>query len=450
MVCWVRRITLKMTQVVCLSLFLLVGVVNAWSAEVDNVRVWHAPDHTRLVFDLSGPITHQLFALSDPDRIVIDIPDTQMQASLEKLKLKGSPLQRVRSGVRNQQDLRIVLDLSRKAPPRSFELSPNDQYGHRLVVDLLNEEKPKVVKTVTSPAGGTLRDVVIAIDAGHGGEDPGAIGPKRLREKTVVLAIARELAQLLEREKGFKPVLIRKGDYYIPLRQRTQLARDSAADMFVSVHADAFKNPQANGASVWALSERGASSETGRWLASRENGADLIGGVGSVSLDDKNEVLAGVLLDMSMTASLSDSLDVGAEVLKNMGSIARLHKKHVEQAGFVVLKSPDIPSILVETGFISNPKESSRLRKKSYQKKMAKSIFSGIKRHFTRKPPANSYIAWSKNGGDKRSIHYKVVKGDSLSVIAVRNGTSLDHLRQLNSLKSDQIRVGQVLQVPAS
>ncbi|MCW8885749.1 MAG: N-acetylmuramoyl-L-alanine amidase [Motiliproteus sp.] len=427
--------------------------IQGHAANINNVRLWLAPDHTRLVFDLSGPVDHKLFTLSNPQRIVLDIPKSTMKTSLSSLDLKGSPVTRIRSGKRQGKDLRIVLDLNAKTQPRSFELKPNAKYGHRLVVDLVKANKPKaktVEDTATAKNLNQKRDIVIAIDAGHGGDDPGAIGPGGLREKRVVLAIAKELERLLNKERGFKPVMTRGGDYYVSLRKRTQSARKKEADLFVSIHADAFKDPRAKGASVWSLSQRGASSEMGRWLAGRENNTDLIGGVGTLSLDDKNKVLAEVLLDMSMTASLKDSREIGSYVLKNMGTVARLHKSTVQHARFVVLKSPDVPSILVETGFISNPREAKLLKTRSYQLKIAKAVFKGIKEHFYRKPPAMTYVAWKQKGGDNPVSRYKVVSGDTLSVIAQRNGVSLGRLRKANKLKSDVIRIGQVLQIPTS
>ncbi len=434
-------------------LLLLSVSIQGHAADINKVRLWLAPDHTRLVFDLSGPVDHKLFTLANPNRIVLDIPRSNMKAALTSLDLKGSPVTRIRSGKRQGKGLRIVLDLNGKTQPRSFELAPNAKYGHRLVVDLLKADKPKaktVKDTVVAKKRNERRDIIIAIDAGHGGEDPGAIGPGRLQEKRVVLAISKELSRLLVKERGFKPVLVRSGDYYIPLRKRTHVARKKEADLFVSVHADAFKDPRAKGASVWALSQRGASSEMGRWLAGRENNTDLVGGVGTLNLGGKNDVLAEVLLDMSMTASLSDSREIGGYVLKNLGKVAHLHKKSVQHAGFVVLKSPDVPSILVETGFISNPKEARLLRSRGYQLKIAKAIFKGIKAHFNRKPPAMTYLAWKLKGGDSPVSRYKVTRGDNLSLIAQRNGVSLVQLRKLNRLKSDVIKVGQVLQIPAS
>lgn len=436
-----------------LLLILLLAPFAQAAQEVQNVRAWLAPDNTRLVFDLSGPVEHKLFTLSGPDRVVIDIDKAKMQASLDRLGLEESPVSQIRHSARGD-GIRIVLDLKSEVRPRSFDLKPNDQYGHRLVVDLAMREEAVVTKTVVPvPGESSKRDIVVVIDAGHGGEDPGAIGPGGVREKDVVLKIAQELKRLIDAEKGYRAVLTRTGDYYVSLRGRTGKARQSNADLFVSVHADAFKDPRARGASVWVLSPRGATSEMGRWLAQRENSADLIGGVGSLSLGDKDDVLASVLLDMSMNASRKDSHQVASRIHGNMASFARMHKKHVEQAGFVVLKSPDIPSILVETGFISNPEEARLLKTDSYRKRMAQAIFRGITGHFWEKPPTGTYVAWAKQsgtqlaGGGERL--YKVVSGDTLSIIAQRNGVSLQRLRQANQLSGDSIRIGQVLRIPA-
>ncbi|WP_443190651.1 N-acetylmuramoyl-L-alanine amidase, partial [Pseudomonas indica] len=315
-----------------LGVLLAAVAVDALAAtEVRGVRLWRAPDNTRLVFDLSGPVQHNVFTLTAPNRIVIDVNGAQLATQLEQLSLSNTPITSIRSAQRTPTDLRVVLDLSAAVDPKSFTLAPNQQYGHRLVVDLFDQSAdtaPKVPATTTAsvpqapvtptqpavklPAmPNAKRDIVIAIDAGHGGEDPGAIGPKGAREKDVVLAIAKELQRQINAEKGFRAELVRTGDYFIPLRKRTEIARKQGADLFVSVHADAAPRSSAFGASVFALSDRGATSETARWLADNENRSDLIGGAGSVTLDDKDRMLAGVLLDLSMTASLSSSLDVG-------------------------------------------------------------------------------------------------------------------------------------------
>ena len=284
----------------------------------------------------------------------------------------------------------------------------------------------------------------VVIDAGHGGEDPGALGPGRVREKDVVLAIAKELSALFKADTGFQSTMIRSGDYYVSLRGRRDLARKRQADLFVSIHADAFKRKQANGASVYALSTRGATSTAASYLAKRENAADLVGGV---TLSDKDDLLAGVLADLSMTSTLDTSLKLGDKVLRNVDDVARLHKKNVEQAGFAVLKSPDIPSILVETGFISNPQESKKLATRSYQKRMAHAIHRGIRDWFLAHPPSGTLLAWQKKQGGQQ---YVIARGDTLSAIAQRFSISLADLKSYNSITSSKIMVGQKLTIPNS
>jgi N-acetylmuramoyl-L-alanine amidase len=418
---------------------------SAWAVDVHDVRLWRAPDHTRIVFDLTGPAEHSLLVLSNPRRIVLDIPDTNLRTNLAQLKLANTPVSLVRSGVRDGDDLRIVIEVSAQVDPRSFALQANDQAGHRLVVDLYDyqakQSVPVVKKSVQESA---KRDVIIAIDAGHGGEDPGATGPNRLREKDVVLAIAKELSALFKADVGFQPIMVRSGDYYVSLKGRRDLARKHQADLFVSIHADAFKRKQAHGASVYALSNGGATSTAALYLAQRENAADLVGGV---SLSDKDDVLAGVLADLSMTSTLDTSLKLGKQVLRNVDDIARLHKKQVEQAGFAVLKSPDVPSILVETGFISNPKESSLLATSQYQKKMASAIHRGIKGWFFAHPPSGTLLAWQKQQGGQQ---YTVARGDTLSGIAGRFSIYHADLKSYNKIDSSKILPGQKLNIPKS
>ncbi|MGK0444193.1 MAG: N-acetylmuramoyl-L-alanine amidase [Bermanella sp.] len=424
-------------------------------ADVQGVRLWHAPDSSRLVFDLNSEAEHKIFPLSSPNRLVIDIENSKMLDSLKDLDTSVGPVKKIRWGMRDKKDLRIVLDLRDAIDAKSFPLPPNKQYSHRLVVDLIpknNALKPlKISKPVldAKQAQAISRDIIVAIDAGHGGEDPGAIGHGGIYEKKVVMAIAKKLEALLEKEPGFKPVLVRTGDYYIGLRDRTKKARMANADLFISIHADAFSSSRASGSSVFALSQRGATSEAARWLADKENSSDLIGGVGGVSLDDKEDLLAGVLLDLSMTASLSVSLELGQMVLNSMGGVAKLHKRRVEQAGFAVLKSPDIPSLLIETGFLSNPGEAKKLKTSSYQRRMASSIHQGIKRYFMQFPPPGTYLASIRDTSD-RLKEYVIAPGDTLSVIAQRHATSMATLKQLNGLKTSIIRVGQVIKVPSS
>ncbi len=421
------------------------------NSRINNLRIWPAPDHTRLVFDLSGPVEHRVFSLENPKRLVIDINDVRLNTELDSTDLTSTPISRLRSAKRNTTGLRVVLDLSQDIQPRSFLLRPNAQYGHRLVVDLVLSEQQQAVKP--PPAKKFIqpkqqRQIVIAIDPGHGGEDPGAIGPNGTREKHVVWGISKELARILGSDSAFKVVLTRTGDYYIGLRQRVNVARNARADLFVSVHADAYRLPQPQGSSVYVLSQRGASSESARWLADSENRADLIGGVeGVLTLGDKDETLAGVLVDLSMTATLSESLKVGSRVLKNLGQVNTLHKRDVEQAGFLVLKSPDMPSMLIEAGFISNPQEEKRLRDLAYQRKLAQQIANAIKDYFVENPPPNTILS---NQGGNRSSAYTIRRGDTLSEIARRKGVDISELRKMNNLNNDAIQVGQTLRIPST
>ena len=440
--------------------------------KVNSVRLWRAPDNTRLVFDLTGPVQHSVFTLTAPDRLVIDINGASLGAPLN-VATANTPITAMRSAQRTPTDLRVVIDLKKAVTPKSFTLAPNAQYGNRLVVDLFDNPAdaapppppPTNVATVPAvpvtptepalklpPAPAGKRDIIVVIDAGHGGEDPGASGSRGQREKDVVLSIARELQRQVNGMKGFRAELTRTGDYFIPLRGRTEIARKKGADLFVSIHADAAPSAAAFGASVFALSDRGATSETARWLADSENRSDLIGGAGNVSLDDKDRMLAGVLLDLSMTASLTSSLNVGQKVLSNIGRVTPLHKQRVEQAGFMVLKSPDIPSILVETGFISNSNEASKLSSSSHQQALARSISSGVRQFFQQNPPPGTYIAWLRDSGKiaQGPRDHRVNPGETLAMIAVRYQVSPATLRSANNLKSDELKIGQTLTIPGN
>ncbi|WOJ96834.1 N-acetylmuramoyl-L-alanine amidase [Congregibacter brevis] len=428
-----------------LVLWALPTLLHAKGVDVKDLRLWRAPDHTRLVLDLSGPAEHRLLELDNPRRLVVDVIDAKLLAKVDALELDKTPISSVRSGVREGDDLRLVLDLSEAVRPRSFALKASELADDRLVIDLYDLETEVAAPAVKKSArSNDRRDIVIAIDAGHGGEDPGASGPGRLREKQVVLEIAKELHSLFKADAGFAPTLIRSGDYYVSLKGRRDLARKRQADMFVSVHADAFRDKRARGASVYALSTRGATSTTASYLAQRENAADLLGGV---SLGDKEDALAMTLADLSMTATLDSSLNVGASVLGEMNQFARLHKKQVEQAGFAVLKSPDVPSILVETGFISNPEEARKLASPSYRKRMAKAIHSGIVQWFRAHPPPGSLLAHLRDAGE---TEYTIVGGDTLSGIAQRFNVNVNLLSQYNNLRNSKILVGQTLRIPAS
>ena len=433
---------------------LMASVVNA-ATQIEGLRIWPAPDHTRLVLDTAGTVDHNVFSLSGPARLVIDMKNTSLKTDFSQVDLSGSPIQRIRSAPRNGTDLRVVLDLKSDIKPRSFVLEPNQQYGHRLVVDLIDEAGSRLERaaspTVTKDSAGK-RDIIVVVDAGHGGEDPGAIGPRGTREKDVVLKMAKTLAALIDKQPGFTAKLTRTGDYYIGLRNRTILARKYNADLFVSVHADAFRTPQPNGASVFALSQRGATSETARWLAQSENRSDLIGGAGGLSLEGRDEMLAGVLLDLSMTASINASLGVGSSVLGKLGGVANLHKPGVEQAAFAVLKSPDIPSILVEAGFISNPKEEKDLASEWYRDRLASAMMDGIHDYFRRTPPPGTLLAWQKenNRDDGRVSQYRIQRGDTLSGVARENQTTVSELMRFNGMNDDRVMVGQTIRIPSS
>ncbi|CAI8316857.1 MAG: N-acetylmuramoyl-L-alanine amidase AmiC [SAR92 bacterium MED-G29] len=424
------------------SLWMLAS--QAWAADVDSVRLWRAPDSTRLVFDLSSTAEYNIFALQNPNRLVIDLSDSRVKTQFDKLDFTNTPIASIRAAARNKTDVRVVLDLKNTVSPKSFSLKANEQYSDRLVIDLF-DKKRVVSRSVEQVVKKKNRKIVIAIDAGHGGEDPGATGPKKVREKVVVFQIAKRIEKLFDQNPNFQGELVRSGDYYLAHRKRSQLARDKQADFFISIHADAFTNPQAYGASVYALSTKGATSEAARYLATKENRADLIGGASSLNLGDKDDVLAGVLLDLSMTATLSSSLDAGKYVLKNMGSVARLHKKQVEQAGFLVLKSPDIPSLLIETGFISNPKEARQLNSSKYQQRMANAIYDGLVQFYSEHPPVGTLLA--KNG-NAVGRSYIIARGDTLSEIAVLHNTSVRKILRYNKMSSSTIRVGQRILIP--
>jgi N-acetylmuramoyl-L-alanine amidase len=418
--------------------------IQLWAADIESVRLWRAPDKTRLVLDLSSTVEHNIFSLQNPNRLVVDLSDSRIKTTFEGLELRNTPIAGIRAAVRNKTDVRVVLDLSGTVSPKSFTLPANEQYSNRLVIDLF-DNKRVISRTLDELVKKKDRRIIVAIDAGHGGEDPGALGPRRVREKVVVLQLAKKIKKLFDGNPNFQGELVRSGDYYLAHRKRTQIARDKQADFFISIHADAFTDPSAHGASVYALSTTGATSEQARYLADKENRADLIGGASSLSLDGRDEVLAGVLLDLSMNATLRRSLDAGSYVLKNMGTVARLHKKKVEQAGFLVLKSPDIPSLLLETGFISNPNEAQKLSTSGYQNKMAQAIFEGIEQYFLDNPPPGTLLA--KNGNRVDRI-YVVAPGDTLSEIAVRFNVSMKKIKRYNKMSSNKIRVGKKIKIP--
>ena len=425
---------------------------------VQNLRMWRAPDHTRLVFDLSGPLEHRLFTLADPHRLVIDMDRAKLAGPLAETEADNPLIGAVRTGKPEGDTLRIVIDLKAEIKPRSFVLKPAGNYGHRLVVDLYDAKAPaedeikdngsKPVADVPrpTPTPAAPHITVIAIDAGHGGEDPGALGRRyRTREKDVTLAVARELARLIDQTPGMKAVLIRDGDYYVGLRSRFQKARKQRADVFVSIHADAVPGKQARGSSVYALSERGATNAMARHLADRENAADLIGGV---SLGDKDNVLARVLLDMSHSKTIEHSMLLGEDILVELTRVGHVHQRRVQQAGFAVLKSPDIASVLVETAFISNPDEEKKLRTPAFQRSLAQGILAGVKRFVTRQAPSGPPSKPITAEPSERPREHVVRRGENLASIARQYNLHVEALRFFNGLPEAEPPVGTRLRLP--
>jgi N-acetylmuramoyl-L-alanine amidase len=367
----------------------------SFATEIKNLQLSTTAEGTRAIFELTGPLDYKLFEIPNPDRIVLDLRASSFAEGFATPVGRGL-LKSVRTG-KQGKDVRVVFDLAGGVRPKSFLLLPADKAPYRLVVDLFprGKSKSEIVKQASPPME-KPRDVVIAIDAGHGGDDPGAIGSAGTHEKEITLAVARELKRLIDRQPGMSAVLTRDSDYYIPLKQRYQKAREAKADLFVSVHADAYSSGDARGSSVWMLSSRGATSEAARWLEDRENRADLVGGV---SLDNKDNTLAAVLLDLSQGATLEASGAVAKQVLQALAKVGPTHRGFVEKANFVVLRSPDVPSILVETAFITNPAEEKRLKSPEQREKIAKAILDGVHGYFVAAPPPGSLFAANARKG---------------------------------------------------
>ena len=370
-------------------------LVTAWSlpahaVDVRQIRLWSGPHNTRVVLDLSGRAQHNLFYLRHPDRVVLDIAAARFRPGPHAVPAGTGIVRDVRVAQRSADKVRIVLDLRRAAVAKSFLSPPNDHYGYRLVVDLGAPSSRNVVPVKVEHAPRQARNLIIAIDPGHGGEDPGATGVYGTHEKDVVLAIGKDLAARINAQPGMRAYMTRDGDYFVPLRDRMLRARAHDADLFVSIHADSVRNHSVDGSSVYILSQRGATDEAARWLAERENESDLIGGV---SLGDKDQVLASVLLDLSQSAAMTASEAAAQSVLQALNAVGRVRKEQVQQARFIVLKSPDVPSMLVETAYISNPREELRLRTKTQQMKIAGAIMTGVRNYFYENPPAGSRIA---------------------------------------------------------
>ena len=445
------------------TLFFALGG-SAFAAEIDDVRLWRAPDHTRLVFDLSASAEYTLFTLDSPERVVIDLQDSTLATRLGDIEFADSPITGLRSAARDGGKLRIVIDLTERTRPESFSLEPNAELGHRLVVDLYDEgasedsvaaAEPAASAarrepvTRAEPAAGARRDIVVAISAGHGGEDPGGIGyDGKLQEKNITLRIARALYDYLDAMPGYSPVMVRDGDYYVELARRPEIARERRADLFVAIHTDWYKTSRARGLTIYALSGDRADRENARRVAQKENTADLLGGVGSdLSLSSWDDDVALTLVSLQMAWSMEQSVIAGSHILNAVGGITRLRKTKVQQASLEVLKSPDIPSLLIETGYLTNPEEARRLNTSAFQQQLAGGIGRGVMDYFYAAPPEGSLVAWQKANGVLPAT-YTVKRGDSLSMIAQRFGTSMATIKSLNKLRGDGVQIGQVLKLP--
>lgn len=514
-----RGIIVKLGLLACVTAVATLSPAVSTAADVKAARVWAGPEYTRVVFDLSGPATYKMSQGDTPGSVVLDVAGSSVSGDFAAPG--GQGLFKTLSTARQGGGARLVAKVDPTAKPKSFLLKPAGDYGYRLVLDLypggqsdpgdnpVDDDTPSIVAPSASRSRGVPaktvppgkppmlasdRKVVVAIDAGHGGEDPGARGATGLREKDVTLQVARELADQINRQPGMQAVLTRNGDYFIPLKRRYQIAREHNADMFVSIHADAFKNSDAKGSSVWVLSPRGKTSEAARWLADRENRADLVGGV---SLDDKDDTLAAVLLDLQQGYAMQASESIAGNVLKALGRLGPTHRGYVERANFVVLRSPDVPSILVETAFITNPSEEKRLRDEDHRRQLATAVLGGVRNYFESMPPPGTWFAAQaarrngtvvasarpdRNDGDDdsaapakpaaakviaraetpaparkssgraddnvRDVH-RVNRGETLTGIAQQYGVSVGALKLANKMTDNNVRIGTIMVIPS-
>lgn len=417
-------------------------VIKSVSAKnnIESVRVWPAPESTRIVFDLSQKPDFKYFTLSSPNRLVIDFKNSQNLAALMSSLKNDRRVKKIRTSTpKNKGTTRLVLELAENYRIAVFPLAPAGQYGDRLVIDLYDKKKQQVAKSVSNTGN---RNIIVAIVAGHGGDDPGSIGAAGTYEKKVTLKIAKKLAALVNRKKGMKAVMIRSGDYYVNHNRKTELARKSKADLLISIHADAFTSSKPSGASVLVQATRRADSEFARWIQNREKNSELLGGAGETIKKTKDNNLAIALADMKKEHTMGSSYEFATHVVKQLKKVTKLHKKKPERLSLAVLKSSDIPSVLVETGFISNPQEEKRLNNSKHQQKLAKAIFTAVDNYFSQNPPDGTLIA------NTRIRQHKISRGESLSVVAQRYKVSVKQLKIANNLKSNVVRIGQTLKIP--
>ena len=445
-----RRFFLYSVAITLITYVLASTAIGAQRVHVEGLRGWQAPDHTRLVFDLSRYAKHKLIVLNNPDRLAIDIENGRLKNTSVLHSDMGSPVIGMRHG-KHDISLRIVVDLDRKVHARSFILEPNENYGYRLVIDMYDLERSQANIEIAAASeqqdvnNSGHRDIIVTIDAGHGGEDPGAIGVSGIREKDLVLDYAKDLKKAIDAVPGIRAHMTRESDYFIGLRQRNAIAHKNTSDLFLSIHANSLPansaNRKVNGFMLFVLSDKGATSEMARWLAKSENRSDEIGGTGNLALQGRSRDIRKVLIDLSMTSVLNHSIFAGKEILKAVAKRAKLHSDDVEQAAFTVLKSPDIPALLIELGFMSNRKEEKLLQSSAYRQKLVQSIVRGIGNYFSMYPPHGTVF-------DQRSTHdnlYQVVSGDTLSEIAERYTVDIQELRRLNDIDGNRILIGQKL-----
>lgn len=423
------------------TVVLTVNYASASSNSIKGIRVWPAPENTRVVFDLKSKPDYKYFTLNNPNRLVIDFQNTDNIVELSSLANSDPRINLFRtSKSKTKSSTRLVLELAKAYPVSVFPLAPAGQYGDRLVIDLYDKEKNEESTAKILPD--EKRDIIIAIVAGHGGEDPGSIGAKGSYEKRVTLLIAKKLAALIEARPGFKAVMIRTGDYYVTHSRKTELARKNKADLLISIHADAFVSPKPYGASVLVQSSRRANSEFTRWIENRQDESELLGGAGETIKKTKDANLAFTLADMKKEYTMASSYEFALHVIRELKSVTKLHKTKPEGLSLAVLKSSDIPSVLIETGFISNPDEEKKLNNKHHQQKLANAIFKAVDSYFTETPPKGTLLAATE------MKKHKVRSGESLSVLAQRYKISVDTIKSINNLKSNVLHIGQTLKIP--
>jgi N-acetylmuramoyl-L-alanine amidase len=433
---------LTQTKALLASLFLLVFTSNiAYAAKqstVKGMRFWQSPERTRVVIDLSGPVNQTVFSLKNPNRVVIDLPDTKFGLDLDAIKITSDLVSKVRKSQTGENEgLRIVLDLKEDSIPKTFALKPYLKYGHRLVIDLTNLKSAQAKKIIKPKAG----NVIIAVDPGHGGEDPGGSSVNGKREKHITLKLAKKVVAELNTYPGVQAFLTRSGDYYVGLRKRTEIARKNRAHLFVSIHADAFpQDKRVRGSSVWTLSTKRSNSELGRWVARKAN-EDLLGVAENLDLDDFDAQVAEVLVNLSQEYAIGSSIDVASMVLEQIGRVGKLHSNKPRSESFAVLTSPGIPSVLVETGFISNSYDVKNLTSRTYQKKFAKALSKGLFTYLKKHPPEGTKLAL-------KNLRHKVESGDTLSQIASTYGVSIKQIKKTNNLSNSILRAGQTIEIP--